>query len=176
MVLMRIAVSVKGHFMDRKWIFALLLLVIPLSGCLGNGDDNGGEDLEGKVGVEFMNMNGTKLLQITCELADTAEERAVGLMNRTEIGQYEGMIFYYEVPRPVSFWMKNTLISLDIVFISPKFKVIKVSQADPEPGVPDDQLTRYPSDGEVMYVVEMNQGLAEDFDIVPGVGVTIWEY
>jgi uncharacterized membrane protein (UPF0127 family) len=97
-------------------------------------------------------------------------------MNRTELGHHQGMVFYYEQPRAVSFWMKNTLIPLDIVFISPEFIVIKVSQADPEPGVPDDQLTRYPSGGEVRYVVEMDQGLAEDFDIVAGVGVTIWEY
>jgi uncharacterized membrane protein (UPF0127 family) len=155
----------------------LVILLIPLSGCLGGGDnDNRREDLEGKVGVEFMDMNGTKLLQLTCELADSAEERAIGLMNRSDLGDLEGMVFYYEQPRAVSFWMKNTLIPLDIVFVSPEFKVIRVSQADPEPDILDDQLTRYPSGGEVRYVIEMNQGLAEDFDIVTGVGVTIWEY
>ena len=162
--------------MDLRLTFILILLLIPLTGCLGWGDNNDEEDLEGKVGVEFMTMNGTKLLQLTCELADTSEERAVGLMDRTELGRLQGMVFYYDTPRSVSFWMKNTEIPLDMVFVSPDFIVIKVSQAYPEPGVPDDLLTRYPSGGEVRYVIEMNIGLAEDFDIVPGVGVTVWEY
>jgi uncharacterized membrane protein (UPF0127 family) len=162
--------------MDKRWLLLLVFLLIPLSGCLDEGDNNRREDLEGKVGVEFMDMNGTKLLQLTCELADSAEEKAVGLMNRTDLDHLGGMVFYYEVPREVSFWMKNTLIPLDIVFISPEYRVIRVSQADPEPGVPDDQLTHYPSGGVVKYVVEMNQGLADDYDIVPDTGVTIWEY
>lgn len=166
-----------GQIMDARWSIILIILLIPLAGCLGgDDDDDGGEDLEGKVWVEFMNMNGTKLLELTCELSDTHEERAVGLMNRSELGHLEGMLFYYETPREVSFWMKNTLIPLDIVFVDPDYKVIRVSQADPEPGVQDDDLTRYPSGGEVRYVIEMNQGMAEDFDIVPGVGVTVWEY
>ena len=162
--------------MDQRFSILLIVLLIPLSGCLGGGGENGGEDLKGKVGVEFMDMNGTKLLQLTCELADTHEERAVGLMNRSRLGPYEGMVFYYENPREVSFWMKNTEIPLDMVFVDPDYIVIRVSQADPEPGVPDDELTRYPSGAPVRYVIEMNQGLAEDFEIVPGVGVTVWEH
>ena len=75
--------------MDLRWSLVLVLLLTPLSGCLGESNDDGGEDLEGKVGVEFMDINGTKLLQLTCELADTNEERAVGLMNRTNLGRLE---------------------------------------------------------------------------------------
>ena len=110
------------------------------------------------------------------EVAKTPQERAYGLMFREQLDEDKGMLFMFEEETVHLFWMKNTLIPLDIVFINPEFIVIKVSQADPEPGVPDDQLTRYPSGGEVRYVVEMDQGLAEDFDIVPGAGVMIWEY
>ncbi|MGA1866558.1 MAG: DUF192 domain-containing protein, partial [Thermoplasmatota archaeon] len=108
--------------------------------------------------------------------AMTQEEKARGLMNRTELGRLKGMLFYYDIPKEVSFWMKDTLIPLDIVFISEEFLVVKVVEADPEPGVPDDDLTRYPSGGLVKYVVEMNQGLASSYDIVPGTEVMVLEF
>ncbi|MBN1539205.1 MAG: DUF192 domain-containing protein [Candidatus Thermoplasmatota archaeon] len=151
-----------------------LLLLVPLSGCLGGGDDDD-ELMEHGAMVEFSKM-GTKMLTITCEVAMTEDEKARGLMNRTELGRLEGMLFFYEIPRVVSFWMKDTLIPLDIVFISEEFLVIKVVEADPEPGVPDDELTRYPSGGLVRYVVEMNQGLASAHDVVPGTEVMVLEF
>jgi uncharacterized membrane protein (UPF0127 family) len=163
--------------MNRIWVLSsFIAFMVLLSGCLGGGDNDNGPDLTGKAGVKFTTPGGTELLSLTCELADTSEERAIGLMNRTEMGEFEGMVFYYNPPREVAFWMKNTLIPLDMVFVGPDFIVKRVSQADPEPGVPDDQLTRYPSGEKVRYVIEMNQGLAEEFDIEPGVGVTVWEY
>jgi len=163
--------------MNRFWApSAIIVIMVLLSGCLGGGDNGDEPDLTGKAGVEFTTTNGTKLLSLTCELADTHEERAIGLMNRTKLSQYEGMIFYYEPPREVAFWMKNTLIPLDMVFVGPDFIVKKVSQAYPEPGVPDDQLKHYPSGEKIRYVIEMNLGLADTFNIVPGVGVTVWEY
>ncbi|MBN1391005.1 MAG: DUF192 domain-containing protein [Candidatus Thermoplasmatota archaeon] len=161
--------------MNRYHItLAILVLLVPLCGCLGGGGDNDGEDEHGAY-VEFSRM-GTKMLTLTCEVAMTQEERARGLMNRTELGSLEGMLFYYEIPREVSFWMKNTLISLDIVYISSDFLVIGVHEADPEPGVPDNELKRYPSGGLVRYVVEMNQGLAAAHDIVPGTEVMVLEF
>lgn len=155
-------------------VLAVLFLLVPISGCLGGGDDDDGQQEHGAL-VEFSE-NGTKMLAITCEVAMTQEEKARGLMNRTELGRLEGMLFYYEIPKEVSFWMKDTLIPLDIVFISEEFLVVKVVEADPEPGVPDDDLTRYPSGGLVKYVVEMNQGLASSYDIVPGTEVMVLEF
>ncbi len=54
---------------------------------------------------------------IAVELADTAESRARGLMWRDNLPALHGMLFVYEQPQPVSFWMKNTLIPLDMVFL-----------------------------------------------------------
>ena len=53
------------------------------------------------------------------EVAGTPEQQAYGLMNRQSLAPDRGMIFPYEPPRPVSFWMKDTLIPLDIIFIAP---------------------------------------------------------
>lgn len=55
--------------------------------------------------------------RFTVELARSPEEQATGLMNRPSLAPDRGMIFPHEPPRPASFWMKNTLIPLDIIFI-----------------------------------------------------------
>lgn len=57
-----------------------------------------------------------QVVPILVEIADDPAERAQGLMNRPHLPQGEGMLFVYETPRPASFWMKNTLIPLDILF------------------------------------------------------------
>jgi uncharacterized protein len=55
---------------------------------------------------------------ILLEVARTSQQQSTGLMNRTELARDRGMLFVFAPPRPVSFWMKNTLIPLDMVFVS----------------------------------------------------------
>jgi uncharacterized protein len=55
---------------------------------------------------------------ILLEVARTSQEQSTGLMNRTELANNQGMLFVFSPPRPVSFWMKNTLIPLDMIFVS----------------------------------------------------------
>ena len=55
---------------------------------------------------------------VLLEVARTSQEQSTGLMNRTELASNRGMLFVFSPPRPVSFWMKNTLIPLDMVFVS----------------------------------------------------------
>ena len=57
--------------------------------------------------------------RFTVEVARTPDEQARGLMHRERLGPNEGMIFPFSPPRPASFWMKNTLIPLDMIFIRP---------------------------------------------------------
>ena len=67
------------------------------------------------------------------EIAKSPERRQKGLMGRNSLKSQSGMLFLYESPRRVSFWMKNTLISLDVIFLSANGKILKIyHNAKPE--------------------------------------------
>ncbi len=97
------------------------------------------------------------------ELAASAEEQAQGLMFRTAMGADEGMIFPMNPPRRASFWMKNTVISLDLVFIGPDRKVLNVAAN----AVPYDP-TPLSAIGLTGSVLELNAGRAAQIGIKPG--------
>ena len=64
--------------------------------------------------------------RFTVEVARTPEEQATGLMNRQSLADDRGMIFPYETPQPLSFWMKNTLIPLDMIFIGADRRILNI--------------------------------------------------
>lgn len=95
------------------------------------------------------------LAQFDIELAVTATEQAQGLMFRESMPQFNGMLFINERPRRVSFWMKNTLISLDILFIDETGVVQTLKHS----ATPLD-TTSIPGGDNIQYVLEINGGLA----------------
>tara|TARA_B100001057_G_scaffold114248_1_gene112646 strand:+ start:1969 stop:2454 length:486 start_codon:yes stop_codon:yes gene_type:complete len=97
---------------------------------------------------------------ILAEVADEPDERAIGLMNRTKIGKNKGMLFVYHVPSAPQFWMKNTLISLDILFSSYDGRIIKIFKNVPK--MTEKKITA--GDG-VSFVLEINSGLVEKLEI-----------
>ncbi|MBS0122765.1 DUF192 domain-containing protein [Thetidibacter halocola] len=101
--------------------------------------------------------------RFSVSIADDAEERARGLMFVETMPTSNGMLFVYDVARPVAFWMKNTLIPLDILFADDTGTVIRVH----ENAIPGD-LTGLPSGGPAQYVLEINGGLARQMGIGPG--------
>lgn len=100
------------------------------------------------------------------EIADDVAERAQGLMNRESMPMSAGMLFVYEQPQRAQFWMKNTLIPLDMIFIDQTGTVTHVhSNAIPRDLTPIDG-----GDG-VFSVLEINGGLADSMGIAPGTQV-----
>ncbi|WP_259400504.1 DUF192 domain-containing protein [Roseovarius sp. SCSIO 43702] len=99
----------------------------------------------------------------TVEVADDRSERNRGLMNRETLPRGAGMLFVYETPRPVSFWMKNTLIPLDMIFLDSAGRVVKVHEmARPL------STERIVGGDAVQYVLEINGGLAGPLGIGEG--------
>lgn len=97
------------------------------------------------------------------DLADDPASRAQGLMNVPEMARMAGMLFVYDAPQRATFWMRNTLISLDMIFADPTGKVLRVH----ENAVPLDETTIDGGDG-VQFVLEINGGMARRLGIGPG--------
>jgi len=102
-------------------------------------------------------------IKFEIELATNDTERARGLMFRKQLGPYEGMLFDFYKEMPVSFWMKNTLIPLDMVFIAADGTVRHV-HANAVPLSTDTVPSRFP----VRAVLEINGGSAALLGIKPG--------
>jgi len=109
---------------------------------------------------------GGKAHAFRVEVARTGEEQARGLMFRTEMGADEGMLFPYDSPRTLNFWMKNTVLSLDIVFIGPDHRVINVA----DHAVPYSE-TPLTSEAPAIAVLELNAGRAQALGITRGTKV-----
>ncbi len=101
-------------------------------------------------------INGKELL---VTLAETPEDHANGLMYVSNLEEYEGMLFAFNPPIRASFWMKNTLIPLDIIFIDKDNKIILVYTAQPCTSEP---CQTYSSPREAAFVLEVRAGTANE--------------
>lgn len=97
------------------------------------------------------------------ELALTPEQQEHGLMFRKEVKPYEGMLFDFGYPRPVSFWMKNTLVPLDMLFIAADGRIVRIA-ANAKPLSTDTIDSGAPVSG----VLEIAGGSALLLGIKPG--------
>ena len=108
-------------------------------------------------------LRGGKKLSFRVEMAKSGAEQAKGLMFRTAMGPDEGMIFPMSPPRMASFWMRNTVIPLDIIFIGVDGRISNIAaNAEPYSERPLSSV------GEVKGVLELAGGRAAELGIVPG--------
>ena len=108
---------------------------------------------------------------LSVEVADTPEEHILGLMNREHLPEGEGMLFVFGDESGRSFWMKDTLIPLDIMFVGSSMDILNIAE-DAQPCVAD-PCPLYRSSGPAMYVVEANAGFAEQHGISAGQSIGI---
>jgi len=97
------------------------------------------------------------------EIADTPQTRRQGLMNRTELASAAGMLFLFDRPQRLTFWMRNTLIELDMLFIDPSGVVAHIHHR----AQPLDETPIFGGDG-MIAVLEINGGLAGRLGIAVG--------
>jgi uncharacterized membrane protein (UPF0127 family) len=155
----------------------LVLLLTGISLWLGFGNTNKGgpvapaematlapttQKIEGEL--TFIKNNASEgVKRIAIEVADNPEERNRGLMDRRSLPDSTGMLFIFERSGPQSFWMKNTYIPLDIIFVNADKQIVKIHKyAAPH------SIDSYPSEKEAQYVVEVNGGFTDQHNIQEG--------
>ncbi len=120
-------------------------------------------DAKMRVGRLWLVTGAGQETPIDIEIAEEPQEKALGLMFRTELPDGKGMLFPYENPREVTMWMRNTYIPLDMVFIRADGVVHRIeSRAEP---LSDRVIS---SQGPVAAVLELPAGAAERLGLKPG--------
>jgi uncharacterized membrane protein (UPF0127 family) len=111
--------------------------------------------------LELVTKSGVRMFSV--EIAKTDEERATGLMYRKELADGRGMLFDFTPEQQVSMWMKNTFVSLDMVFITGDGRVLRIAE-NTEP----QSLKIISSGGPARAVLEVVAGTAKKYGIAPG--------
>jgi uncharacterized membrane protein (UPF0127 family) len=112
--------------------------------------------------LDFLDPSGSLLATVTIEIADTQQARSLGLMWRIGLDDTMGMLFIFEQARPLTFWMRNTPTSLDMIFVSADKEVINIA-----PRTRPLSDTVYSSQGAAQYVVEVPAGFCMRYQIRP---------
>lgn len=151
--------------MKKIWLYAtiLIFLVVLVFFILRENRYDTCKKLDGAVCV--MTVEGHKL---NLRVAYSAKVQEQGLMWVSSLDEGEGMIFVYDSPRYMSFWMKNTIIPLSIAFVEADGRISVIHDMYPQPGKPDSELPSYPSSTLVKYAIEVPLGWFKSRDIKTG--------
>lgn len=103
--------------------------------------------------------------KLTVDIAETPDAQATGLMNVSELPRSQGMIFLFERPTNGSFYMKNTLIPLDIAFWDESMKIIDIKQMQP---CEADPCPTYAASGRYVGALEVNLGVLQANNVAAG--------
>ncbi|MDB5564008.1 MAG: hypothetical protein JWP84_574 [Tardiphaga sp.] len=132
--------------------FAAMVALVSLNGVAAAADVQP---------LEIVTKSGVQMFSV--EMATTDKERETGLMYRKELADGRGMLFDFTPEQQVSMWMKNTFLSLDMIFIRADGRILRIAE-NTEP-----QSTKIiPSGGPTKGVLEVIAGTAKKYGIVPG--------
>lgn len=152
----------------RSWL--LLLLFVPLiAGIIFSIIPKPSPKMSGPAFIKqgelkFISQDGKKIIsQIDIELAANDEKRTQGLMWRQKMEEHQGMLFVMEQQAMQSFWMLNTYIPLDIIFVNEQRQIVTVRR-----NTKPQSLDPVTSDQPALYVVEVNAGYCQKHGISVG--------
>jgi len=113
--------------------------------------------------AHFKKTDGSRTVSLEVEVVATPAKRRKGLMYRREMGRREGMLFVFPEEEKRTFWMKNTYLPLDIIYLDRERRVVSISK-----GAKPLSTSRYPSEGPAMYVLEVLAGVAGELGVQKG--------
>ena len=113
--------------------------------------------------LSFLNSEKQQITSIDIEIADNEFTREKGLMYRRSMDENQGMLFIFESSAERYFWMKNTYIPLDIIYVNEKKEIVSIQKS----AIPLSEES-LPSFKDAMYVVEVNAGFTDKFKINSG--------
>ena len=144
---------------------ATIVILVAVFFIFNNCDDNNDVNMhyykfkkEGEL--TFTDTTGNPIIKIDIEIADNDYERQLGLMNRESMEEMQGMLFIFPVERYQSFWMLNTLFSLDMLFINSNKEIVTIHKNT----TPLSEQS-YPSSEPAQYVLEVNGGFCDRHNI-----------
>jgi uncharacterized membrane protein (UPF0127 family) len=148
-------------------LFVTLLSSIFFFGCAQEKSkektNNEGRTLTYERSVSFLDASGDTLTTIDVALADNDKKRSQGLMDVRNLPSDKGMLFIFDENQPRSFWMANTPLSLDIIFVNADFEIVRIhNNAKPY------SEKSFASEKPAKYVIETNGGFCIAHDIQEG--------
>ncbi len=147
-------------------IYSLILIAVCITGC-GTGSPTGASR-DTSLKVVTITNSSSEVFSVGVELAVTDEQHQIGLMNRESLSENDGMLFVFDDEQTRSFWMKNTLIPLDMIFINSSGSIVDINHD----AVPL-SLEPFTSAAPARYVLEVNGGYCDEHSIDIGDQVDI---
>jgi len=153
-------------------LFTLIALIAISTGCSSQSGAGSAEHTATAVSDDYIEIE-IKGRPFKLELALNDRQRARGLMGRDEIAEDGGMLFVMPpvepFPAELTFWMKDCLVPIDVIFLTAEGMITAIHEMKPpSPGTPDNYLTRYSSNGLAQFAVELRGGMASELGLEQG--------
>jgi uncharacterized protein len=144
-------------------IALIVVLVFVLNNCQDETSDVHYYKFKKEGELTFVDSVENPIIKIDIEIADNDYERQLGLMNRQSMEEMQGMLFIFPQQQYQSFWMRNTLFSLDMLFINSNKEIVTIHKNT----TPLSEQS-YPSSAPAIYVLEVNAGFCDRHNIKLG--------
>jgi len=145
----------------------LVLLLLLFIGCSENNNQatpvDLGRTLDFVGELTFLTSENDEIITIQIAVADDEDSRRLGLMDVHRLGANEGMLFIFDREQPLSFWMANTPLPLDIIYVNSSLEIVRIYR-----NTRPFSTQTLPSGAPAIFVVEVNAGFTNQHDIQEG--------